>query len=481
MINRKSKRLPIVGRDHSFKITIIDDAAHVLVLAEKHYNITKRKQCIADYNIAVKDLDVVYDKMMQVDETVEKMQTSLKELQNEKSGLEVLVDDTRNRLILTKAKLQNLGVSVNALAKLGQQVKSTGVGTHSTAVPAIRAPEDNQIPVLSIPDDEQDQAIKNLIASNKLAEPIDLTSDSDVPKTSNAATHNVVTTGITTQTVATTGQNVVIADKTTPNVVIADKTTQNVVIQDLTPQNIVIPTGDIVQSALDATDLQLQESSSALIKVVKLPNGQEVYQLVPTQQQPPKINPVLVQAQNLLQQSGVNIQRTTPQAAPQATPQVVTEHVQQTTPTKQSIPEGYKKTKYENTLEKINPVPEGDKQKAGKRFFCALCMNNEIETGYTKRFDLTKHLVRCGKESTDKPFKCTGYENCDKSFARIENLRQHVAGNHTKELLYTCKKCGKGFSRSTDASNHRRICYQDPTEEEEEEEKTEEKEQTEDV
>ena len=86
-----------------------------------------------------------------------------------------------------------------------------------------------------------------------------------------------------------------------------------------------------------------------------------------------------------------------------------------------SLPEGYRKTKFKNTLEKITPVPQKD-QKAGKRFFCQICMMNKIETGYTKRFDLTKHLTRCGKEGVEKPFKCTGYSTCEKSFARVENL-----------------------------------------------------------
>ena len=42
---------------------------------------------------------------------------------------------------------------------------------------------------------------------------------------------------------------------------------------------------------------------------------------------------------------------------------------------------------------------------------------------------------------------------------RASNLRQHIAQDHTKEVLYTCKKCGKGFFTSPEATAHRKLCY----------------------
>ena len=69
---------------------------------------------------------------------------------------------------------------------------------------------------------------------------------------------------------------------------------------------------------------------------------------------------------------------------------------------------------------------------------------------------------------------------------RASNLRQHVAQDHTKEVLYTCKKCGKGFFTSPEATPHRKLCYppkvitnnpeEDINEDEGEKEKDEEKE-----
>ena len=122
------------------------------------------------------------------------------------------------------------------------------------------------------------------------------------------------------------------------------------------------------------------------------------------------------------------------------------------------IPEGYKRTKFEDTLEKKDLKPVTG-QKAAKRFFCMKCMKQGVETGYTKRNDLNKHLEGCGSVK-EKKYKCT-YENCNHSYIRPDNLKQHIATVHTKQILYTCKKCNKGFTSSPEATAHRKICFPD--------------------
>ena len=122
------------------------------------------------------------------------------------------------------------------------------------------------------------------------------------------------------------------------------------------------------------------------------------------------------------------------------------------------IPDGFKNTKYPDTLEKIDlSSSEGQKQKAAKRCFCLRCMKKDVESGYTMRNDLNKHLEGCGM-TKEKKFKCT-YPDCTESYIRSDNLRQHVARVHTKIPLYTCKKCNKGFFTSRDASIHRKDCF----------------------
>ena len=125
--------------------------------------------------------------------------------------------------------------------------------------------------------------------------------------------------------------------------------------------------------------------------------------------------------------------------------------------TESDIPEGFKKTKWENTLEKTNLTKPSSGQKAPKCFFCQKCMDRGMETGYTKCNDLSIHLESCGL-AKKKKHKCT-YEGCKASYVRFDNLKQHVSKEHTKQYLYTCKKCNKGFYTSPEATVHRKICY----------------------
>ena len=139
----------------------------------------------------------------------------------------------------------------------------------------------------------------------------------------------------------------------------------------------------------------------------------------------------------------------TGQNAINTTPSISTEFI---------IPDGFKNTKYPDTLEKIDlSSSEGQKQKAAKWFFCLRCMKKDVESGYTKRNDLNKHLEGCGT-TKEKKFKCT-YPDCTERYIRSDNLRKHVARVHTKIPLYTCKKCNKGFFTSRDASIHRKDCF----------------------
>ena len=446
MVSRHSSVLPVYGREHSYEIRHTDNAKLALEQAEKHYNIVKRKQCISDYNSAVKDLDVMYDKLMVIDETTEKLEQTVNDLKVERNGLENLIDDAKNRLVLVKAKLQQLNVATGALLKPQIYMKSgtTQTQTHTTSVSAAGVG-----PILSIPDDEQDAAIKSILQEKEFEQVVDLTSDS-----SEVGQQNVPTS--TPLNVANTVIPAVIIDETQSNIVM---TTQNVTP---TPQNVVqmpqnvaqmpqnvVQLQDILQGAMAGANVQ---QPMTFMKVMEA--GQEVWKPISQPKQS-----VLSKAKELLTQKNIS------EASGTVTPS-------KESPAKSQLPEGFRKTKYADTLEKINPQPEGEKQKAGKRFFCARCMTNEIFTGYTKRFDLQKHLVRCGTDIDDKPFKCEGYDNCERKFARVENLRQHVASDHTKELLYKCKKCGKGFSRSSEASGHRKNCYQEKEDPENAEEDT---------
>ena len=463
MVSRTSKKLPVVGCDHTFMIAYVSDPKYALEQAEKHYQLVKRKQCIGDYNMAVKDLDQVYEKLMEIDDVYEKVEAKLNELKAEKDGLKTLLEDCNSRLVLAKAKLQQLNVATSALLKSERTIKKVQqtqtTSTASSSTEDVETVKNTPKPFITIPEDDEDKAIKLAIDAlpkdDEDGSLIDLTLDMDLQQqtvqniveipSNTALQQNVVqipsSTGPkyiftslpgTSSNIAIMPQNITLASSNTVKTPQSILKSRNII---KTPQNVTGTSLNIVKAAMDLA--QVEPPTQTFIKI-----GNELFQPVSqvqsSQQQQQKVSSDLqaIQQEMDAQQDPLD------------------------SPSKSfAIPEGFRKTRFENTLEKINPVPEKD-QKAGKRFFCSICMLKNIETGYTKRFDLTKHLTRCGKEGTEKPFKCTGYGECVKAFARVENLRQHVALEHTKETLYKCKKCGRGFSRSTEATNHRRECFQ---------------------
>ena len=82
MHNPKSKKLPIHGRNHSYRIVELVDTEHHRNNAKDHYESVKRKQLIADYNIAVDNLNDLYDTVMNAQETETDLKEELKTVQN---------------------------------------------------------------------------------------------------------------------------------------------------------------------------------------------------------------------------------------------------------------------------------------------------------------------------------------------------------------------------------------------------------------
>ena len=157
MHDRRSKKLPIYGDNHSYKITKLTDVKHHSKLAEQHYKEVKQEQCIHDYNSAVDDLSALYDKIMQAKEEEMEQEEAMKKAKAARAGMEKCINAGTDRLILAKAKLQVLGVSASSLKKIKPISQKTQVDP----------PADNLQPIVSIPDDKSDKALRALLDSER--------------------------------------------------------------------------------------------------------------------------------------------------------------------------------------------------------------------------------------------------------------------------------------------------------------------------
>ena len=75
-------------------------------------------------------------------------------------NLEDCVERGRNRLLLTKAKLQQLGVSSSTLTKLKPVSQGTQAGVNEPSESDAQIVEKPQRDIITIPNDETDKAIR---------------------------------------------------------------------------------------------------------------------------------------------------------------------------------------------------------------------------------------------------------------------------------------------------------------------------------
>ena len=323
MHNVKSKKLPIIGRNHSYRIIELVDTEHHRNNAKDHYESVKTKQLIVDYNIAVDNLNDLYDTVMNAQEIEAQLKEELDTVQGTLKNLKEQMQKAHDKMLLSKARLQHVGISTKDLNKL----KPVSQGTQS--IDSELKPVQTGAGIVEIPDDEDDVAVKNLIKSTKVQIPeTEKPEESAIPP--------------------------LLIQKTQPK----------------KPFTLVNPTGGETYQIIDLDEPNVQQSDVAVSQKVSSVGGMPFHILTPQ-----NIANFTATTQNVpgTSQSMLNF-TATPQNVAGASQNVVITG-QSTAITGQSaaitgqstvnppqnvssagfiIPDGFKNTKYDDTLEKID-------------------------------------------------------------------------------------------------------------------------------
>ncbi|XP_053688390.1 zinc finger protein 540 [Sabethes cyaneus] len=107
----------------------------------------------------------------------------------------------------------------------------------------------------------------------------------------------------------------------------------------------------------------------------------------------------------------------------------------------------FEQAKHEDSID--TPDKTTIKKRYVYRRQCPIC-------GLVLRRGLKEHLM-VHSDPTGRPFKCN---QCDKTYCRKENLRQHQEREHLM-IRYPCDVCGKDFSTKDILSVHRKLHNRD--------------------
>ena len=95
----------------------------------------------------------------------------------------------------------------------------------------------------------------------------------------------------------------------------------------------------------------------------------------------------------------------------------------------------------------------GKTLKGVHKFWCFKC-----QRPFTTKNDCTRHEEEnCPMldKSEKKQYIC---EICKAIRSSKQYLCEHIAEEHTKEYIYKCKGCGKGFFKHTALNHHKKSC-----------------------
>ncbi|XP_063918077.1 zinc finger protein-like isoform X2 [Zophobas morio] len=103
----------------------------------------------------------------------------------------------------------------------------------------------------------------------------------------------------------------------------------------------------------------------------------------------------------------------------------------------------YKSPPFADTTDFVHLLPKDESLELVKLLVCANCGRT-----FKESFRLRYHLSKCGEVKCDL---------CDKILKNEDTLKKHVRFVHSKEKLFNCPTCEKGFSCRADLRAHYNI------------------------
>ena len=408
---------PIKGLDWSGDVKNLQNVKAAAVNAEKGFRSRTANKIVNEYNEVTESILTMKETLVQMNSDVTNMEKELKSMKQKIDVFASNVYKMEGKQGVLRLRLIELGVTVDKFLEPGSIVQ----GFQEFQTPQEPPPKKARTATVSKPED--------------LGTPPDF-SDMTPTISISAEVHKSATSTPSATVEQTT------AGKPTP----ASTPSTSAEIQTTTGK----PTPASTPST--SAEIQITKVVQEEVTVVKEYAGADVV----AQRKELWSNPLPPQTAVPVSTPQTAVPVSTPQTAvPVSTPQttaLVSTPEMMITPTPQFITLPQTPSTFQTSMGEVS-VRWGKTLKGVHKFWCFRCRRP-----FTTKNDCTRHEdENCPMldKSERKKYIC---DICQAERSSKQYLREHMAEEHTKQFIYFCKGCNKGFYKHTALNHHKKSC-----------------------